>query len=694
MQRMRRAPWVDGPADPAMYVAVVPVVLSPALCASDRLGEVPGLLPFLLGLMLCGVPVSLWLRRRGVERRWLSDGVTLCAIGLGVVSILLTGNPMTEFRPEHFLDSNIDGLAMSYLIRGITWIVAFRCLALVSDLDLLLAIGFSMSLFLVIAIVEPEERTLGWLLPFLGGSIYLAMRHRRHVLERGAELVVGPPARQDWRGDAGTLFAMTGVMVISAVVLSVLLADLRLPTSMVQSTGVRLAQELSHWIERAYTGGAAGLESEMDVGGRGPGGSEAVVFEAATQRPGLWRGNVFRYYDGRSWRATGEGRLKIQRRRRGDWWLMPDHDGPLLRHVVTVQRTTEVLYAPPGAVRVQLVGYDLEANTAGRLRADPPLRPGTRYVVYTANHLPTPDTALPASVRARYLAVPRTVPRRVLDRSRRITRHGRSDEEQMNALCGWLAANKQYTLRPADVPDEADAVDWFLEHMDAGWCRHFAAALAVMGRAVGVPTRVVTGYVVNERSGDATVARDRDAHAWVEAWLAGRGWVTYDATALASERQGGLELTFAVARERWLKLRADLDKGRYVPVSSALSLVLCLAWLGGLARREIDLRAEARHRAGADPAALRLRRALRRALRPAGLQPRADETDPALAARAESLLAPAAGALHRLGDAISSGCFSGRELSAEQRAEAAVALGDVRRAVAAWRKVARRRQGS
>lgn len=99
-----------------------------------------------------------------------------------------------------------------------------------------------------------------------------------------------------------------------------------------------------------------------------------------------------------------------------------------------------------------------------------------------------------------------------------------------------------YTLQPP--PLDRDSVDDFLFNTRSGFCEHYASSFAVLMRAAGIPTRVVTGYQGMERNdlGDYYVVRQSDAHAWTEVWLEGRGWVRIDPTAaVAPERvQRGL----------------------------------------------------------------------------------------------------------------------------------------------------------
>lgn len=99
-----------------------------------------------------------------------------------------------------------------------------------------------------------------------------------------------------------------------------------------------------------------------------------------------------------------------------------------------------------------------------------------------------------------------------------------------------------YTLEPGVYGDNAADEFWF--DRKAGFCEHFASAFAVLMRAADVPARIVTGYQggdINPVDGFWTV-RQSDAHAWVEVWLDGDGWVRIDPTAaVAPGRTGSID---------------------------------------------------------------------------------------------------------------------------------------------------------
>jgi hypothetical protein len=73
-------------------------------------------------------------------------------------------------------------------------------------------------------------------------------------------------------------------------------------------------------------------------------------------------------------------------------------------------------------------------------------------------------------------------------------------------------------------------VDRFLFDDRAGYCEQFATAEVLMLRGLGIPARLATGYAPGEYAPllHQAIVRERDAHAWVEVWLDGHGWVPMD----------------------------------------------------------------------------------------------------------------------------------------------------------------------
>lgn len=88
-----------------------------------------------------------------------------------------------------------------------------------------------------------------------------------------------------------------------------------------------------------------------------------------------------------------------------------------------------------------------------------------------------------------------------------------------------------YSTQPGNMPDYVktpeDYLDYFCFKSGKGYCSHFATAFALMARAMGIPSRFVQGYCVPVTDG-VSVAETSMAHAWVECYLEGAGWVAFD----------------------------------------------------------------------------------------------------------------------------------------------------------------------
>lgn len=105
-----------------------------------------------------------------------------------------------------------------------------------------------------------------------------------------------------------------------------------------------------------------------------------------------------------------------------------------------------------------------------------------------------------------------------------------------------------YTLEAVAGYGPGDRVEQFVLVTRRGHCEFFASAMALMCQAIGVPARLATGYVTDEYNpvGSFYIARQRDAHAWVEVYLPGRGWTIFDPSPPAAARgRGGRDSVFA-----------------------------------------------------------------------------------------------------------------------------------------------------
>lgn len=105
-------------------------------------------------------------------------------------------------------------------------------------------------------------------------------------------------------------------------------------------------------------------------------------------------------------------------------------------------------------------------------------------------------------------------------------------ENKVTFVKEYLAEQAEYSLEPGKTPKNRDFVDYFLTEQQEGYCTHFASAGVLLFRLLGVPARYVEGYRLPDglKAGEATEVLDTCAHAWVEIYLEGYGWIPVDVT--------------------------------------------------------------------------------------------------------------------------------------------------------------------
>jgi transglutaminase-like putative cysteine protease len=99
-----------------------------------------------------------------------------------------------------------------------------------------------------------------------------------------------------------------------------------------------------------------------------------------------------------------------------------------------------------------------------------------------------------------------------------------------------------YSLQTKAGDSGSDLVDFL--HNRTGFCQQYAAAMAIMLRVAGVPSRVVLGYTHDPARNGSFLVNSTDAHAWVEAFLPGAGWIPFDPTPI-TDGVGGATTSLA-----------------------------------------------------------------------------------------------------------------------------------------------------
>jgi transglutaminase-like putative cysteine protease len=131
------------------------------------------------------------------------------------------------------------------------------------------------------------------------------------------------------------------------------------------------------------------------------------------------------------------------------------------------------------------------------------------------------------------------VDQRVYGLAQQVTQNAGTEFDKAVALYTFFHnSNNQFTYNTqTGRAVTGDPLVDFLLYDKQGFCEQFASAMGVMLRTLGIPARVAIGFTDGYASGGHQVITSQDAHAWVQAYFPGYGWVNFDPTPLADGRQ-------------------------------------------------------------------------------------------------------------------------------------------------------------
>jgi len=297
----------------------------------------------------------------------------------------------------------------------------------------------------------------------------------------------------------------------------------------------------------------SGKSGNVDLRFRGRLGG-AIVMYIRTGAPAYWRGLTFDQYRGGTWVVSDAAAQRfrtfhayIDSHNLGNTASGPQL-GDFVQTVRVVRSMPGVIYAAAPVESLYYPAAQIREDAFGDFYAPAPHRAGTTYSV--VSHLPD---YRPASLRVVTPEIPAPVDGSYLDRGNLSPRAAALAHTYLDgydpltqrydaviALAKHLQADYRYTLATPPSPAGVDPVDYFLFGTRYGYCEMFASAAALMLRSQGVPTRLVTGYAPGQYDStlDQTIVRESDAHAWIEVFFPGHGWVPVDPTPTFSALAG------------------------------------------------------------------------------------------------------------------------------------------------------------
>ncbi|GKX31223.1 hypothetical protein SH1V18_37030 [Vallitalea longa] len=203
------------------------------------------------------------------------------------------------------------------------------------------------------------------------------------------------------------------------------------------------------------------------------------------------------------------------------------------------------------------------------------------------------------NIRRDYMFIPDTITDRTVELAEKITKSSNSEYEKAKAIEKYLKDNIEYSYT-TNLPDNnEDILDYFLFETKEGFCTYSATAMVIMARSVGIPARYVKGFVVgereelepdmlnqnhitNEKKDSKTVVTGWDAHAWVEVYLEGYGWLPFEPTSGFSLVDTTVEEDYIELPDEDIKIEEEIylenvntDKKR-IPVSAIIIFLIVI----------------------------------------------------------------------------------------------------------------------
>ena len=127
------------------------------------------------------------------------------------------------------------------------------------------------------------------------------------------------------------------------------------------------------------------------------------------------------------------------------------------------------------------------------------------------------------------LEVPEGLSVRLRDLASEIVEEASTPWEKLKSIEEYLKLNYEYDEEFDPAPPDVDPVEWFLFNRTRGVCTHFNSAFVLLARSIGLPARIVNGFLVSPDA-ENQIVMPKQAHVYAEAPFKGLGWVTFDAT--------------------------------------------------------------------------------------------------------------------------------------------------------------------
>jgi protein-glutamine gamma-glutamyltransferase len=445
------------------------------------------------------------------------------------------------------------------LVRLFLWLQVLHSFDLPTRRDLDFSLVSAAILIAFAGSLSTSSDFLGVLVPFFAcGLVSLYLGHRSGMKARADAVASGTGRSPVWR------LVLTGFVLIP-LVLGFFMVLPRLPgfnsyylpvsdsdsvrrdfNAIIRNPGYRDYPDEFPASPLPYNPNAYfGFNKFMDLRVRGV-PADVTVMKVRSDMPGYWRSTAFDRFLGNGWENT-ESQKDLEEVYSDSLPLTLNYPEEIGRYRIReLVQTFFIEGELPNTMFAAYIARDaffptrvLKTDSLMTVLTPVQLDPGLIYTVVSEVSDVEPEVlregrawgSVPDELLERYTQLPEMSPA-VEDLALRVTEGMTGQYDKVMAISDYLKKTYPYDL---DTPKQGDAqntVEFFLFEAKKGYCEHFATAMAVMCRSIGIPARVAVGFDTgeyNSLTGYYEVS-GRDAHAWVEVYFPVFGWIEFDPT--------------------------------------------------------------------------------------------------------------------------------------------------------------------
>jgi transglutaminase-like putative cysteine protease len=347
-------------------------------------------------------------------------------------------------------------------------------------------------------------------------------------------------------------------------------------------------------VQGYFASGALDLRTRGDL-------PTTTILSTDSAAPPYWQGAIYDSFDGLTWKMPLPNPSGVWNTADDGTQVPPNASSPGIERNddvdILVNTGSTVVFAPGVVTSYRGLGRVFSDVDGSPRVAGAPIG---RYEVASVVLAPSADQ-LHATSGAdiddpKWTALPASIAPRVTDLARDLTSSSQTRYDKVRAIENYLKTHEKYDLHSPQPQAGDDAVDDFVFVSHRGFCEQFATAAVVMLRGVGVPARLVTGFAFGDTTSEPgrRVFRGSDAHAWVQVYYPGIGWVASDPTGTAVATSRGSSARQQVSAFLLRLWHALLSWGGALVVLAIVVLVVFVAlWRRRRIRTAPDPRAAA-----------------------------------------------------------------------------------------------------